>query len=51
MSKAGKIPANLFAASSASPFRRVLGQRPKRRFYLIALQEDEIPLQSPLSHL
>ncbi|MBR6060215.1 MAG: RloB domain-containing protein [Victivallales bacterium] len=41
MSKAGKIPANLFAASSASSFRRVVGQRPKRRFYLIVCEGEK----------
>ena len=32
MSKAGKIPASHFATSAASSFRRIVGQRPKRRF-------------------
>ena len=41
MSKAGKIPANQFAASPAKSFRRVVGQRPKRRFFLIVCEGEK----------
>lgn len=41
MSKAGNIPAGLFSETSASSFRRVVGQRPKRRFYLIVCEGKE----------
>jgi len=41
MSKAGKIPASQFAASPAKSFRRVVGQRPKRRFFLIVCEGEK----------
>ncbi len=41
MSKAGRIPANQFAASPAKSFRRVVGQRPKRRFFLIVCEGEK----------
>ena len=40
MSKAGNIPAGLFSEQSLS-FRRLVGQRPKRRFYLIVCEGEE----------
>jgi len=40
MSKAGNIPAELFSGTSSS-FRRVVGQRTKRRFYLIVCEGEE----------
>lgn len=41
MSKAGKIPASQFAASPAKSFRRVVGHRPKRRFFLIVCEGEK----------
>ena len=41
MSKAGKIPSGLFPAKGTADFRRIVGQRPKRRFYLIVCEGEE----------
>ena len=41
MSKAGKVPSCLFAGKSTEAFRRIVGQRPKRRFYLIVCEGEE----------
>ena len=41
MSKAGKVPSGLFAGTPAGVFRRIVGQRPRRRFFLIVCEGEE----------
>ena len=41
MSKAGKVPSALFPVKDTGAFRRIVGQRPKRRFYLIVCEGEE----------
>ena len=41
MSKAGKVPSDFFKNNARGSFRRIVGQRPKRRFYLIVCEGEE----------
>ena len=41
MSKAGKIPEKAFLFSPGNSFRRVVGKRPKRRFFLIVCEGEK----------